>query len=106
MMHVVFPNGQRIRYNEANFLQHGDDHTWILKDKRDGQNIAFIQASAGVLVEFVQPCAVTNPIACEMTPETALELVIKHLRTLPAQKVKALKAALFAFNAKRCTWRE
>ncbi len=60
MMTVRYPNGQAITYNDAGFLKHGDNCTWILKERENGPCIAFIQASAGAIVEFRNPCSVRD----------------------------------------------
>lgn len=108
MIKVRFPNGQCIQYNDATGINVVTGGTEIIrKDKTTGTNywVAFLPAGSGCLVEWVNPCAVSNPVAREMTPESALALVRKHLRTLRCDLVAALKQDLCAFNAKRRTWK-
>lgn len=62
MMTVRYPNGQAIQYNDAMFLEHGNGTTWVLRKKQGGDPLAFIQASAGAIVEFVYPCRVYDGI--------------------------------------------
>lgn len=103
---VRYPNGQSLTYSDANFLTRGNNGEWVLSTKNPdegGTKIAFIQASAGVIVEFYQALYVSNPINGQ-TPETALRIVQQHLRTLPCHKVAGLKQQLRAFNAKRHCW--
>jgi hypothetical protein len=109
MLRVRFPNGQCIQYNDAtciNIDAHGGTEI-LRRDKATGQNfwVAYLPEGTHALVEWVQPCAISNPIARELSPDSALELVKRHLRTLPGHKVKALKLELANFNARRCAWR-
>ena len=78
MMTVRFQNGTAVQFNNAHWLVHGDNATWILKDKKDGQIQAFIQANAGCLVEFVTPCRVYNPV--ESAKVTPLAEEVRKLR--------------------------
>jgi len=79
MITVRYPNGQAIQYNEANYLSHKSGETWVLRESSDGEFIAFIQASAGVIVEFVRPCRVSNPL---MESESKLNALAKEIRSL------------------------
>lgn len=104
MITVRFPNGQAIQYNDASYCTRSVNGYSDLYTKKDGTWIAQVPNTA--LIESVRPCSITNPVAREMTPESALALVTEHLRTLPGHKVRDLKVALRAFNARSRTWRE
>mgnify|MGYP001607650535 CR=1 FL=1 len=62
MMTVRLPNGRAVVYNRANHLDHSASGSWVLRGKEKGEGIAFIQASAGVIVEFEAPCKVYNTL--------------------------------------------
>lgn len=58
MMTVRFPNGQAVQYNTACFLSRSSGDGWGLRTKEGGSFVAFIQASAGAIVEFEGACRV------------------------------------------------
>ena len=87
MMTVRFPNGQALQYNDAMNLAHGNNEEYILRKKKGGDAIAFIQASAGAIVEFVQPCRVYNPL--NNSDNEKIEQLTKEIRLLKRKlKVK------------------
>jgi ActR/RegA family two-component response regulator len=86
MMTVRYPNGQAIQYNDANYLQHGDNSTWILKTKQDGDPIVFIQASAAAIVEFRHPCRVYDG-----TKKTESETIVQLAKEVRSMKRKLTK---------------
>ena len=85
MMTVRFPSGQAVQYNNANFLKHCDDATWILSEIENGKKIAFIQASAGVIVEFVHPCEVYNPL--HDNQQAKIDELTKEIKSLKRKVV-------------------
>lgn len=73
MMTVRFPNGHAIQYNNATWLA-WDPGKWVLKESEKGKPIAFIQASAGVIVEFASPCRVYDGIQQNQLSELVKEV--------------------------------
>ena len=63
MITVRFQNGQAVTYNSADTLLADPHYGWKLLTKGDGDLVACIQPSAGVIVEFEPPCKVENPLA-------------------------------------------
>jgi len=61
MITVRFPNGQAVTYNDATHLIRSEDG-WQLHTEKGGRWVASIQSSAGVIVEAMPPCSVSNPI--------------------------------------------
>ena len=80
MITVRYPNGQAISYNDATYLVHGVNEWILYKDKDKKYQIAFIQASAGIIVEFYAPCSVRNPIRSHNTAE--FQELAKEVRSL------------------------
>lgn len=62
------------------------DGAWILKDEKDGEPIAFIQSSAGAIVEFEDPCAVYDALQKQQ-----LEELIKEVRALKRKLTRGRK---------------
>lgn len=81
MITVRYPNGQTLRY-KAGFLHHGDNKTWILREKKDGDPIAFIQASAGAIVEFADARSVSNPLNNNIQTERDIRSIKRELNSL------------------------
>lgn len=79
MMTVRFPNGQAIRYNDANYVTRSPSGYTDIYTKKDGTWIAQVPMSC--LIEVQPAGAVFNPIASQ-SPEKSLEVVLEHLRTL------------------------
>lgn len=108
MITVRYPwSGTAVTYNDANFLTHGEG-TWKLSNgdpANGGKSIAFIQASAGVVVEFAPPCKVEQMAP---TADAAAELLVKRrseLRGLRYGLLADLKRALAPFNSKTGRWK-
>lgn len=76
MLTVMFPTGVRVTYNEANYLVR-DGNSWDLYTAKDGNWVASIQFSAGVLIEAQKPCVISAPPVA--TVQSALELVVRDL---------------------------
>ena len=64
MLKIRFPNGHTITYNTANYLVSGTE--WSLYTKEDGQWVCSFPASAGVIVEAIEPCVTENPLKEEI----------------------------------------
>jgi hypothetical protein len=107
MLRVRFPNGQCVQYNDATDVEfHSNGEIRILHVKEAKRWwLASVAPGSHCIIEWQTPCAVTNPVAREMTPESALALVTRHLRTLPSYKIRDLKVALQNFNARRHIWK-
>ena len=106
MMTVTFPSGVRVQYSTAGYLIR-DQASWVLYTKKDGDWIASIQMSAGVIVESVPACAVTAPPI--PSDDAALDALLRQIEsgdrgTMNVWKLKHLKRALATFNAKRNAW--
>lgn len=86
MMTVRFATGFSVQYNDANFIHYGD-HTHQLRDRKDGNLIATVPASA--IVELVPPCRIYNAVRDETT-ETIRGLVQSEFKTIQRQ-IRALK---------------
>lgn len=82
MMIVRFPNGQAVRYNTANYLYRQENLGWVLKESENGKNIAFIQLSAGAIVEFQPACAAWNGLTEKSLGELTkqVELLRRKIR--------------------------
>lgn len=104
MITVRFPNGQAIQYNDASYCTRSVNGYSDLYTKKDGTWIAQVPNTA--LIESVRPCAITNPVAREMTPESACDLVAKHIRSISSGKLSMLKSLLSRFNRRTHTWRD
>ena len=78
MLTVRYPNGQKLRFNDANFLVYDETHWCLYNDEKHKEWIASIQPSAGVIVEVVSPCSVENEII-ELTERRAFKIVEKVL---------------------------
>lgn len=86
MLQVRYPDGTIVVYNNANQLEHGPNG-WNLYTKKDGNWIATIQPSAGVIVEAVEACRVDRPsdLALRMQLEKAERRVKALERKLKAR---------------------
>jgi len=80
MMTVRFPNGQALQYNEALWLDYEHNGTWVLRKAKGGDCVAFIQASAGAIVEFRSPCRVSHPQVKDLQPQ--IDQLTKEIRSL------------------------
>ncbi len=104
MVTVRYPNGQCLTYNEAHDLTRNATE-WDLYTKKDGKWVASIQISAGVIVEVIPPCKIENPIQ-QLTVDSALELLIKHIRDAKNfSNVTTLKSLLRKFNSAMWEWK-
>lgn len=112
MITVMFPSGVRVTYNDLNYVFHGNDAETVLADKNPaegGTKQVFIQKSAGCLVEFVDPCAVTAPPVS--TLKRALELVLAEVRRdgiadwEETRLLADLKLQLRRFDARKRVWK-
>ena len=102
MITVTFPNGVRVTYNSTNYLIR-DNSYWDLYTRKDGNGVASIQPSAGVIVEVVKPCAVVGPPVT--SPDTISDVICMlaesgELHRAASYKVKNLKWVLRKFNAR------
>lgn len=116
MITVRFPSGLSVTYNDANYLTHSSTaHQLWQRKNAAGQGegfIASIQSSAGAIVEYVKPCRVER-VAENLTPETALVLLVQHIRDIRptnrcsgvATNLRSLKGILKQFNSTRATWK-
>ncbi|MDP1795901.1 MAG: hypothetical protein Q8K78_00390 [Planctomycetaceae bacterium] len=107
MLTVQFPGGVRVQYNTANFLLRCAD-AWQLYTEKNGDWVATIQLSAGVIVEAVPARAVMAPPLASWVD--GLDMLLKlieqgHGDQLPSCKAKDLKRALSRFNGRSKCWR-
>ncbi len=109
MMTVMFPTGIRVTYNEANWIEWPQNGSWLLKTKQDGEVIAKIQPTAGVLVEWRNPCTVTAPPVA--TAKAALQFLVNALNATSITGweeevlLRELKLKLTRFDARKKVWR-
>lgn len=109
MMTVMFPTGIRVTYNEAHFIQWPDNGPWLLKTNENGEIICRIQPSAGVLIEWKKPCAVTAPPVA--TAKDSLRFLVNELNRQPITGweeeglLRELKLKLARFDARKKVWR-
>ena len=109
MVRVRFPNGQCIQYNDVSEVEWQNNAALeLIRKDASGKRwmVAVIAPGTQFLYEWAQPCAITNPVARELSPESALDLVKKHLRSINTDKIKDLKLALRSFNARRHRWKD
>lgn len=107
MITVRYPSGLAITYNEAYFFTHGEG-TWVLCTKdpsRGGRKVAFIQASAGVTVEFQRPCVVQHQgrDAGDLIEQLADDISL--LRKGKGRDLQRIKLALTDFDARDHNWK-
>lgn len=102
MIRVRFPNGQVVQYNEANFVEWETNHS-KLSIKGD-RTVAYVPYRSGAIIEFVQPCSVSNPLQ-PLTNRENLEAFISGVekREHPALLAQ-LKTKLSKFNRKTFRW--
>lgn len=109
MMTVMFSTGIRVTYNEASWIEWPNRGCWLLKTAKDGKIIAKIQSSAGVLIEWREPCTITAPPVA--TVKTALQFLVNELNRTPvtgweeAALLRELKAKLARFDSRKKVWR-
>lgn len=101
-----FPNGQTVRYNDANYLQYTDRLMKLWKGDPDkkGAFICCIPYESGAIVEFVRPCAVENPLT-SMSGQAAIEYVINNAEELAklsngGRLLSTLKKKLAGFSTR------
>jgi hypothetical protein len=89
MMTVRFPNGQAVQYNNAMWLER-EETGWVLKESKAGAFIAFVQASAGAIVEFRGPCRVYDGIKSDQLSrlETQVQTLTREIRSLKRKVAK------------------
>lgn len=103
MIRVRFPNGQVVQYNDAGYLVWGEMYT-TLQEKENGRKIAFIPNTSGAIIEFVQPCSVSNPLQ-PLTNRENLEAFVSGIEKCEHTALLAqLKAKLSKFNRKTFRW--
>jgi hypothetical protein len=103
---VRYPTGIVVTYNDAHFLTHGEGQ-WKLSDKdpsKGGRYVAFIQASAGVIVEFDRACKVETVTLDVAKAAQILAGDATELKKQPFGVLRDLKRLLAHFNAKTGGW--
>lgn len=109
MMTVMFPTGIRVTYNEANHIEWPDNGCWLLKTEKDGKTICKIQPTAGVIVEWRNPCVVTAPPVANA--KDALQFLVNELNAKlitgweEESLLRELKAKLARFDGRKKVWR-
>lgn len=106
-MTVRYPTGLAVTYNDANFLTHGNNQ-WILSTAdpdKGGRKLAFIQQTAGVVVEFVPACRAEFTTLTVFKAAQLLADKPEELRRLQFSTLRDLKRALTGFNSKTGEWR-
>ena len=79
-MTVRFPNGQAVQYNDAYFIQWGENtHTLYTKEPSKGGSL-IAKVPRECIVEWVRPCRVYNPIASVQNEE--LESLKKEIQSM------------------------
>ena len=103
---VRYPNGQAIRYNNADYIEWGGPTDPVAVKLRaggeKGSHVAFVMANSGAVLEFVNPCEVSNPTTDK---NKAIEIVLKDLRAIDPWRLADLKRELQQFNAKNLEWK-
>ena len=108
MITVRYPSGIVVTYNDANFLTHDKAGDWALSRRVNGndvEKIAFIQASAGVIVEFTPACKAEQSALTTRAAAECLSRSDAELRALPRGVLAALKKRLVKFNARSWRWK-
>ena len=88
-MTVRFPNGQAVQYNSAHYLLRTESG-WVLKTSETGTFVAFIQLSAGAIVEFSAPCRVYDAVQEGKLRqlEACVDALTKEIRLLKRKLTK------------------
>ena len=103
MICVRFPNGQLVQYNDANLLSWEDKYCTL--SVKDGYKVAFVPYTSGAIIEFVQPCAVSNPLQ-PLTNKENLEAFVANIEKCEHTALLAqLKAKLSRFSRKTYGWK-
>lgn len=110
MLRVRYPDGTTVKYNDANDIVRRTDGIEIVRTKGEKQYwIAFVQASAQAIIEWVEPCKVENTLK-DMRPENALRYVVAHLRDFDGLQerkfLKELKRELGKYSPRTESWRD
>jgi hypothetical protein len=108
MLTVRYPNGQKLRFNNAHHLLYSETEWCLYESEKQKKLIAIIQPSAGVIVEFVSPCFVEKE-NIELTKRRAFEMVERILaKGLPSEGCGRLtaniKRHLRRFNMQTQRW--
>lgn len=111
MVRVRYPNGQVIQYNEATTLLREQNGWGIYANhgKKNERLFAYVQNSAGVIVEWATPCKVENPLL-NVTGEKAVKYVIAHAEEISktwegARLLKTLKKELARYTPRSGKWK-
>lgn len=109
MITVRYPTGVCLVYNNAHFLRHGNG-TWSIytgDPDKGGDHIAFIQASAGVVVDWTPPCRIENPAEHQTDERSIRELSLypERLKQGTPQALARLKRLLQDFDARTGCWK-
>lgn len=80
MITVRFPNGQAVQYNTATCItrENGEWKLYTTAPDKGGALVAMIQASAGVLCEWVYPCRVYD--APQREPQAEIKNELRAIR--------------------------
>lgn len=113
MMTVRFPSGLSITYNNANFINRSTDGIRLYPSMEDSHAninmIAFIQSSAGAVIESVIPCK-TELLLKELTDTELLKEFKKRLQLKEFKgysnswELSNIKKMLKSFNCKTAKW--
>jgi hypothetical protein len=107
MITLRFSNGQAITYNDANYLTHGQDGWHLYKDKDHDNWICSFPNNTNIIVEYVKPCKIENPIQA-LTIENAFEVIQKLSESKDknySYYFKKLKRMLNKYNIINNSWK-
>lgn|SRR5574341_1131304 len=111
MIRIRFPNGQAIKYNNANGFNVRTDGAIEITQRANGQVYwyAVLPPHCPALIEGADACAVNNPIT-ELTVEKALEMVLSNLRSINGysnlNRLSLIKTKLRDFDARSRCWKK
>jgi hypothetical protein len=103
MITIRFETGFSLRYNSATHVRHHDNYKrlWSGDPDKGGRWIADIPLNC--IVEAERACELSNPVA-GLTPDTAADYVIAHLRLIGNHQLKLLKRKISFFDMRTGAW--
>lgn len=104
MITIRYPTGLTITYRQANYLIHGDGN-WLLYTRKDGDFVAAIQKSAGVVADLGTACLTENKGQGARDIINQLACNPELLRDGHGRDLHALKNILAGFDARQYRWK-
>ena len=110
MITVRFPTGVSITYNEAKWYQIQNEGICLFtaNPEKGGVSVAYIQKSAGAVLEFVKACSIRNSVNGKTNGELVNHLR-ENLRSINdwcgLNALKELKKDLAKLDSRTSSWR-